>query len=656
MAIVPKPERHADRDEKVSPGKLHATQYIVVLVLAALAAGMWRLQILGADSYRVLAEANRIRKIPVLAPRGKIFDREGRILVDNYPSVSCYLLREQGKDLNADIPLIARGLDLPAEQIQATLRRYASSPKYVPIPLKQDITPDEQAFIEAHRNELPELETLDEQRRLYPRDGFAAHLIGYVGELSAEDLNSSKYDFYEPGDVVGKSGVEETYDAILRGTDGSRDVVVDSHGKEVGQLGQQLAIPGHDLRLTIDLDVQRAAEQAMEGHNGALVAMDPHTGEILAMVSRPTYDPNQFSVRLSKDYWSQIVNNPDHPMMNKTIQAQLAPGSTFKIIMSLAGLEEGVAQTMHVMCNGGATFYGRFFACDQRHGMVDIDHAIPWSCDTFYYTLANKLGIETIAKYATEVGLSQKTGVDLPDEAAGTMPSTAWKMKTQHEQWYAGETISVGIGQGAIQVTPLQLARALGGIASGGALKRPHVVFPDELPPDMLSAVQSTFPGSGDRVIPITPENWQTITDAMAATLGPGGTAGAVHLEGIDFAGKTGTAELVSHSAGAKSLGTGNERANAWFVGMAPRRNPDIVVAVLCEHGGWGAEAAAPLAAQVINAFVNKQRKQEGNVLQLTDAPKPAASPAANPNGVPTASVTAAVRPSAAKAAAVKQP
>jgi penicillin-binding protein 2 len=656
VAIVPKPERHADRDEKVSPGKLHATQYIVVLVLAALAAGMWRLQILGADSYRVLAEANRIRKIPVLAPRGKIFDREGRILVDNYPSVSCYLLREQGKDLNADIPLIARGLDLPAEQIQATLRRYASSPKYVPIPLKQDITPDEQAFIEAHRNELPELETLDEQRRLYPRDGFAAHLIGYVGELSAEDLNSSKYDFYEPGDVVGKSGVEETYDAILRGTDGSRDVVVDSHGKEVGQLGQQLAIPGHDLRLTIDLDVQRAAEQSMEGHNGALVAMDPHTGEILAMVSRPTYDPNQFSVRLSKDYWSQIVNNPDHPMMNKTIQAQLAPGSTFKIIMSLAGLEEGVAQTMHVMCNGGATFYGRFFACDQRHGMVDIDHAIPWSCDTFYYTLANKLGIETIAKYATEVGLSQKTGVDLPDEAAGTMPSTAWKMKTQHEQWYAGETISVGIGQGAIQVTPLQLARALGGIASGGALKRPHVVFPDELPPDMLSAVQSTFPGSGDRVIPITPENWQTITDAMAATLGPGGTAGAVHLEGIDFAGKTGTAELVSHSAGAKSLGTGNERANAWFVGMAPRRNPDIVVAVLCEHGGWGAEAAAPLAAQVINAFVNKQRKQEGNVLQLTDAPKPAASPAANPNGVPTASVTAAVRPSAAKAAAVKQP
>ena len=656
MALIPKTERHTDRDEKVAAGKLHATQYLVVLVLAVLAAGMWRLQVLGVDNYRMLAEANRVRKQPVTAPRGKIFDREGRILVDNYPSVSCFLLREQGKDLNADIPMIARGLDLTVEQIQATLRRYASSPKYEQIPLKLDITQDEQAFIEAHRNELPELETFDDQRRLYPRDGFAAHLIGYVGELSAEDMNSAKFAFYEPGDVVGKSGVEETYDELLRGKDGSRDVIVDSHGKEVGQLGQQLAVPGKDLRLTIDLDVQRAAELAMEGHTGALVAMDPHTGEILAMVSRPTYDPNQFSVRLSKDYWSQIVNNPDHPMMNKSIQAQLAPGSTFKIIMSLAGLEEGVAQTMHVMCNGGATFYGHFFACDQHHGMVDIDHAIPWSCDTFYYTLANKLGIDTIARYATEVGLAQKTGVDLPDEATGTMPSTAWKLKTQHDKWYAGETISVGIGQGAVQVTPLQLARALGGIASGGVLKRPHVVFPGELPPEMASAIESSFPGSGDRVVPITPENWETITDAMAATLGPGGTAGAVHLEGIDFAGKTGTAELVSHSAGAKSLGTGNERANAWFVGMAPRRNPDIVVAVLCEHGGWGAEAAAPLAAQVINAFVTKQRKKEGNLLRLTDAPKPSASPAANPNGVPTASVTPAARPGQANAPGGNRP
>jgi len=655
--IVSNAERHINRDEKVSAGKLHATQYIVVLVLAVLATGMWRLQVLGAESYRQLADANRIRKDPVRAPRGKIFDREGRIIVDNYPSVSCYLLRDQvqGKDLQADIPLIARGLDLPVDQVETTLRRYASSPKYESILLKQDITQDEQAFIEAHRNELPELETFDEQRRLYPRDGFAAHLIGYVGEVSEQDLNTTKFDAYQSGDVVGKSGVEETYDALLRGTDGSRDVIVNSHGKVVGQLGQQLAIPGKDLRLTIDLDLQRVAEQAMEGKNGAIVAMDPHTGEILAMVSRPTFDPNQFAVRLTKNYWSQIINDPNHPLMNKAIQAQLAPGSTFKIIMSLAGLEEGAAQSMHVMCNGGGTFYGRFFACDKHHGMVDIDHAIPWSCDTFYYTLAEKLGIDTIAKYATEVGLSQKTGIDLPDEATGTMPSTAWKMRTQHEKWYAGEVISVGIGQGSVQVTPVQLARALSGIASGGVLKRPHVVFPDELPPDTLSAVQSSYPGSGDRTIPLSPETWETITDAMAATLGPGGTGGAVHLEGIDFAGKTGTAQVVNHSAGATSLGSGAERANAWFVGMAPRRNPDIVVAVLCEHGGWGAEAAAPLAAQVVNAFVTKQRKRDGNILRV-DAPKPVQNPAPGPAGLPTATAMPVAKPGEPNPPAVNHP
>jgi penicillin-binding protein 2 len=621
--------------EKLPIGKLHSVQYLVAAILAVLLVGLWRLQVLNAESFRSLAEANRVRKVPILAPRGKLFDREGRLLVDNYPSVTCYLLREQVKDLDADLPLIAQGLHISIEQIHATLRRYQIAPNYQPIPLKQDITPDEQAFIAAHRDELPELETLDEQRRLYPSDGFAAHLIGYVGEVSEQMLaNDDRYSLYSPGDVVGRSGVEATYDALLRGVDGSRDVIVNSHGKELGHLGQTLAIPGKDLKLTIDLDIQMAAEKAMEGKNGALVAMDPHTGEILAMVSRPTFDPNQFAVRLTRAYWNEIITDPNHPLLNKTIQAQLAPGSTFKIIMSLAGLEEGVGQDMHVVCNGGGTFYGHFFACDKHHGMVDIDHAIPWSCDTFYYTLAEKLGIDTIAKYATEVGLSQKTGIDLPDEVSGTMPSTAWKLKTQHEKWYAGEVISVGIGQGAVTVTPLQLARALGGIGSGGALKRPHVVFPDEVPKEFAENILTNYPGSGDRVIPITPANWETITDAMAATTTTG-TAAAVHLEGIDFAGKTGTAEVVNHSAGTTSLGTGNARANAWFVGMAPRRNPDIVVAVLCEHGGWGAEASAPVAAKVINAFVTKQRKRDNNI-RIADTPKPETTPATSSTTKPT--------------------
>jgi penicillin-binding protein 2 len=436
-------------------------------------------------------------------------------------------------------------------------------------------------------------------------------------------LDDPSYAIYSPGDVVGRSGVEQTYDALLRGVDGSRDVIVNSRGKELGHLGQELAIPGKDLRLTIDLDVQMAAEKALEGKIGAIVAMDPHTGEILAMVSRPTFDPNQFSVRLTRNYWNEILNNPDHPLLNKTIQAQLAPGSTFKIIMSVAGLQENVAQTMHVECNGGASFYGHFYACDKHHGMVDIFNAVPYSCDAFFYTLANRLGIDTIAKYATSLGLGQKTGIDLPDEATGTMPSTEWKLKTQHAPWYAGETISVGIGQGAVTVTPMQLARALSGIASGGVMRRPHVVFPDEVPADQLEAVRETFPGSGDKTIPLTTENWQIITDAMAnVTSSPIGTAYAAHLDGVDFAGKTGTAQVIGHDALSRTNKGHSTVPNAWFVGMAPRRNPDIVVAVLWEHGNWG-NNSAKLAAQIIDAYVNKQRKRDNNI-RIATTPEPA--------------------------------
>ena len=624
----PHPESHTTgpftREEKLPAVKLHLAQYYVALILAVLVIGLWRLQIVGADGYRVLAEANRTRKVPVLAPRGRLFDREGRLLVDNYPSVTCYLLREQVKDVTADLPLIAQGLHIPIDQIQATLRRFQTAPKYQPLPLKQDITPDEQAFIAAHRDELPELETLDEQRRLYPRDGFAAHLIGYVGEISENDLNQSKYDLYSPGDVVGKSGVEATYDALLRGRDGSRDVIVNSHGKEIGQLGQEQAVSGQDLKLTIDLDIQMAAEKALEGKTGAIVAMDPHTGEILALASRPTFDPNQFSVRVSKSYWNEILSNPDHPLLNKAIQAQLAPGSTFKIIMSVAGLEENVAQDMHVQCNGGATFYGHFFACDLHHGAVDIHNAIPYSCDTFYYTLANRLGIDTIARYATSLGISQKTGIDLPDEVSGTMPSTAWKLKTQHEKWYAGEVISVGIGQGAVTATPIQLARALGGVASGGVMHRPQVILPGQISDQELQAIHENFPGSGEKTIPLSAENWQTITDGMAAVTLTG-TAAAAHLEGIDFAGKTGTAQVMGHDAIARVGGGHKTVPNAWFVGMAPRRNPDIVVAVLWENGNWG-NNSAKLGAQVINAFVEKQRRRENNI-RIAETPALSAKP-----------------------------
>ncbi len=616
------------RGEKLSSLKLTVVQYGILVMMLALGAGLWRLQVLGADNFRVLAEQNRIRKVPILAPRGKLFDRENRLIVDNYPSVSCFLVREQGHNVDADLPLIARGLGLDLEQLRATLRRYRSAPGYQPIPIKQEVTPDEQAFIAAHASELPELETIDQERRLYPRDGYAAHLIGYVGEVSEEMLNDPRYAAYEPGDVVGKAGVEESYDQLLRGQDGSRDVIVDSRGREVGYLRTQHAIPGQDLRLTIDNDLQRAAELALGDRQGAIVAMDPRNGEILAMVSRPSFDPNDFAVRIDRTAWNKLITDPEHPLLNKAIQAQLAPGSTFKVLMSVAGLEEGIAQNLRVECNGGANFYGHYYHCDEKHGLVDIHNAIPMSCDTFYYTLADKLGIDRISRYATEFGYGQKTGIDLPGEQAGLMPSAQWVMKNYHRKWYAGETISVGIGQGAIEATPLQLARIIGGIASDGHLVRPHTVFPDQLPADFRHALLDTYPGSGKVDIPLDPDAWMTITDGMAEVTQPGlyHTAGSAHLEGIDLAGKTGTAQVMSHEALDRTSKGRITYPNVWFVGVTPRRNPELVVTVLWQNGEFSYYPAR-IGAQVVAAYVEKQRRLAHNLPAVKAATAPAAPP-----------------------------
>src|SRR5271169_200714 len=341
------------REEKVSAFRLTAVQYVVLFIFLLLAYGLWRLQVMESGRYATAAEKNRIRNVPILAPRGKILDREGRIIVDNYPSFSALLLRDSARDLNADADTIAKGLHLNPDEVRQRIRHFSSMPQYQPIYLKDDITPDELAFIEAHKNELPELETIMAHRRLYPRNGFMAHLIGYVGEVSEDMLNQPQFELYSPGDVVGRSGVELQYNNLLMGTNGSRQALVDSHGREVGRLGETEAVPGKQLKLTVDIDLQIAAEEALAGKNGAIVAMDPRTGEILAMVSGPTFDPNDFAVHVSRDQWNKLVTDPDKPMLNKAIQAQLAPGSTFKIIMSVAGWEEGIAQDMHVICNGG---------------------------------------------------------------------------------------------------------------------------------------------------------------------------------------------------------------------------------------------------------------------------------------------------------------
>jgi penicillin-binding protein 2 len=608
------------RDEKVSQLRLTAVQYILLAIFLVLAFGLWRLQVARSDYYTNLAEQNRIKQVPMLAPRGKILDREGRIIVDNYPSFSVLLLRDQNRNLDADADKIAAGLHLPPDEVRTRLKRMAAVPGYQPLFLKDDITPDELAFIESHRADLPELDIITVHRRLYPKNGFMAHVIGYVGQVSEDMLTQPQWELYNPGDIVGMSGVEQYYNDILMGKNGSRQVLVNSRGKEVGTLSDVQAVPGKQLKLTIDLDLQIAAEEALDGRNGAIVAMDPRNGEILAMVSRPAFDPNAFAVRVTRDEWNQLMTDPGKPLLNKAIQAQLAPGSVFKVIMATAGLQEGVAQDLVITCGGGKTFYGRFFKCwiagHGSHGTVGISKAIYQSCDSYFYTLAEKLGIGRIAKYATMLGLGQKTGIDLPQEVTGVMPSEEWKIKNYKQKWYAGETISVGIGQGAVATTPIQLARAVGAVTSGGVLVRPHVAFPDQFPPGFKQVANYTDKTN----IGLDEENWMTITDALAQVVSPIGTAPSAALKGIDFAGKTGSAQTISNDL-KKRLGAEGKRFkdNGWFVGVTPRRNPEIVVAVLLEEGEHGYYAARA-AAQVIKAYVEKQRTRQTELAKTSGA------------------------------------
>jgi penicillin-binding protein 2 len=594
------------REEKVPLIRLAVTQYIILGIFLLLVFGLWRLQVLHSDYYTSLAEQNRVKEVPILAPRGKLLDREGRPIVDNYPSFSALLLRSQGKISDANLDAIAAGLHLDADELKARVKRLSAMPGYQPIFIKYDITPDELAFVESHRNEFPELDTITVHRRLYPKNGFMAHLIGYVGEVSEDMLNNPRFELYNSGDVVGQSGVEAEYNDMLMGTNGSRRVLVNSKGKEVGELSDTPATPGQALQLTIDLDLQIAAEEALGDKPGAIVAMDPKSGEILAMASRPTFDPNAFAVRISSKEWSALLTDPGKPLLNKAIQAQLAPGSVFKIIMSVAGWQEGIAQTMQIHCGGGASFYGRYFKCWFKggHGSVTLTKGIYQSCDVYFYTLAERLGIGRIAKYATEFGLGQKTGIDLPQEVSGVMPSEEWKLKNYRQKWFAGETISVGIGQGAVAVTPAQLMRALSAISMGGHLVRPHVVFPDRVPQTYRSALHYT----DSQEIPIDPVGWETITNAMSEVLLPEGTAPSAHIPGLDIAGKTGSAQTISNALKSKMSNSNKEayKDNGWFVGFTPRRNPDVVVCVLFEGGEHGA-LAARLATKVIQAYEDKK-------------------------------------------------
>ena len=585
-------------DTKFASGKLAFVQYLAVAVFLFLISGFWNLQVRNPELYSEQAERNRIKSLPVLAPRGKILDRDGRVIVDNHASFSLILSRENLKEQH--LHTIATGLNLDYSRLVTRLAQFSSRPKYVPIIIKHELTPAELSFVEAHRDpeSLPEMELIRAQRRLYPQNGVAAHVIGYVGEVSETELNSPEFIKYDQGNVVGKAGIERQYNDLLIGVDGQRQVVVNNRGREMQVLGFKEAIPGKNLQLTLDLDLQVVAELGMEGRKGAVVALDPRNGEVLAMVSTPAYDPNKFASRIRAEDWRELVNNPDIPLLNRAIQAQLAPGSTFKPLVALAGLETGtIDDNFKIYCRGGASFYGRYFKCWVKggHGTVELHKGLVQSCDVFFYNVGNRVGIDQLAHYAQEAGFGKKTGIDLPHEAEGVVPSSEWKMKNFRQKWYAGETISVSIGQGALTVTPLQLAYAMGGLAVGGVWYRPHLVRdPDRNDPP--------------RIAKIDPANAAKVVSGMYGVVNEGGTGVRARLPGISVCGKTGSAQLASNEL----LKTGklgqNMKDNAWFVGFAPCESPEIVVAALYENAEHG-YLAAPIVRDVIKAYFDKKAR-----------------------------------------------
>ncbi len=585
-------------------GKVAFFQYITVGVFLFLISGFWRLQIESPEVYSEQAERNRIKSLPILAPRGKILDRDGRVIVDNHSSFSLILSRDSLKFEN--LQPIAEGLNLDYNDLLERVRRFRNRPTYEAIVIKEELTPGEIAFVESHRDRdtFPELELIHAQKRLYPRDELAAHVIGYVGEVSEAELNTAEFIDYEPGDVIGKQGLERQYNKTLMGIDGQRQVVVDKLGNQRQLWATKEANPGKNLQLTIDLDLQVVAELAMEGRRGSVVALDPRTGEVLAMVSRPAYDPNRFAGRIRLSDWREIMNNPEKPMINRAIQAQLAPGSTFKPIMALAGLEKGIiTPDFRVHCAGGASYYGHPFKCHLRggHGTVNLEKAIAQSCDVYFYAVGNRLGIDTIAEYAEMAGLGERTGIDLPHEAEGLVPSTRWKMRTFRQKWYAGETISVSIGQGALTVTPLQLARAIGGIATGGIWQKPHLVIDHA---DHDAALRGDF--QIDNVLQVIGGMHAVVTN---------GTGMRARLPNVEVCGKTGTSQLASNQLLQSAAGR-HIKDNAWFVGFAPQQSPEIVVVALFEAGEHG-NLAAPIVRDVMKAYFDKKNRPGSRLASL---------------------------------------
>lgn len=577
----------------------------ILAVLGVLLLRTWYLQVVQGDTYRGLADTNRVRVVSVLPQRGLIFDRQGRLLVNNTPGFTAYVVPEDAPaPLDALIERLALYLGMPEEDVRARIAGQRIAKPFTPIPIKNHLTLKEVALIEAHRLDLPGVKIEVEAQRNYPYGAWAAHLLGYVSEVSSTQRATPEFENLPLGIQVGQYGAELAYDAALRGQPGEKGVEVDALGHERRVVSQVSPLQGDELHLTIDADVQLAAEEALQGKAGVVVALDPTTGEVIAMVSHPDFDPNMLSGALTSSRWAELLGDPGRPLNNRAIQGQYPPGSTFKIVVAAAALERRVVTPQtQTACKGGKFFGNRVFRDWKAggHGIVDLHRALVESCDVYFYEVGDQLGVDAIAEFSRAFGLGDPTGIALASEKKGLIPSTEWKLAARREPWYPGETLSVSIGQGYVSATPLQLAMMIGTVATGGERHVPRyvreirhrdgtVVVPDTAPAEHATVSRRTF---------------AVLREALkGVVVEPHGTGSAARSTVTHIAGKTGTAQVVAMTPGSRKARVAHLDDHAWFVAFAPLDTPRIAVTVLVEHGGHGGSAAAPIAKRVIETYL----------------------------------------------------
>ena len=575
--------------EKPESDKIHLISYMVIVAFLLLVMRLWQLQILQGNEYRKLSEANRMRIVNISAPRGIIFDRNGVPLVKNSPYY--YVSIIPGEFDTAKAGLLSEVIHIPVQEIIGKISKPDLSP-FVPIRLKQGLSFNEITYIEARRSDFPGLILEIEVNREYPFGDVGSHLIGYLGKPSPLQLEDPANKEVPPDVFIGQWGVEKLFDASLRGTQGKKIIEVNALGREMRMLQEAPPVKGKDLTLSIDINLQKEAEKAFGQRAGALVAVRPSSGEILGLISKPSFDPNAFTKGISSDKWLILTQDNKHPMLNRAIQSQYPPGSTFKIVTAIAGLEEGVINAnTKVDCKGGIHYGSWTFGCWQKHGhgVVSIHRAIVESCDVFFYEVGRRLGIDKIHAYATALGLGEKTGLALGNEKKGLIPNTKWKLEKKKLPWFLGETFNAAIGQGYVAVTPLQLAMMTSAVANGGILYKPTLI--KDSAPSIAGELK------------ITPDNLEIVKSGLFGVVNePSGTGWTSKSDSIPICGKTGTAQVVTMKKGVQ-YSAEKFRDHAWFVAFAPVEKPEIALAVLVEHGGHGGGAAAPIAHKAIVAY-----------------------------------------------------